>query len=463
MPSRLSSLSFKRIGYSLVENLLILFSVFLAMAIRFSFSADQVLEYEFVFFKSLLIAFVCQFSFYYNDLYAIHFESRWRDWLLSFAQSLAASSIILAVLYYLFPSLIIGRGIFLLTIILLPAVLIPWRFIYFRLLRIKPMQENILIIGSGQMARIMGELVYTEHKDKYNILGFLDEDPARIGERVINPGIIGTYDGLSKIMEAHPVNRIIVAIQDRRGKLPVADLLRYKFQGVTIEESETFYERLAGKILVENIKPSWFIFSSGFRGFKFLKLIKRAMDILLSTAALLVTWPLFLLIATAIKLESFGPVFFRQERVGENEKVFVLLKFRSMCNDAESETGPLWASKDDSRITRVGNFLRRSRLDELPQLINVIKGDMSFVGPRPERPYFVERLEKQIPYYMLRHTLKPGITGWAQIRYSYGASVEEALEKLQYDLFYIKNLSIWLDITIISETIKIVLLQKGSR
>ncbi len=447
MPARLSSLSFKQISYSLVENLLILFSVFLAMAIRFSLSADQVLGYEFVFYKSLLIASVCQFSFYYNDLYAIHFESRWRDWLLSFAQSLAASSIILAVLYYLFPSLIIGRGIFFLTIILLPVVLIPWRFAYFWLLRIKPLRENILIIGSGQMARIMGELVYTEHKDKYSILGFLDEDPGRIGERVINPGIIGTYDGLSKIMEAHPVNRIIVAVQDRRGKLPVSDLLRYKFKGVAIEESETFYERLAGKILVENIKPSWFIFSSGFQGFKFLRFMKRAIDLFLSTTALLVTWPLFILSATAIKLESFGPVLFKQERVGENGKLFVLLKFRSMRNDAESETGPLWASKDDSRITRVGNFLRRSRLDELPQLINVIKGDMSFVGPRPERPYFVERLEKQIPYYMLRHTLKPGITGWAQIRYSYGASVEDALEKLQYDLFYIKNMSFWLDIT----------------
>ncbi|MEK7871308.1 MAG: TIGR03013 family XrtA/PEP-CTERM system glycosyltransferase, partial [Nitrospirota bacterium] len=440
MPARPSSLSFKQISYSFVENLLILISVFLAMTIRFSISADQVLGYEFVFFKSLLIAFVCQFSFYYNDLYAIHFESRWRDWLLRFAQSLAASSIILAVFYYLFPSLIIGRGIFFLTIILLPVVLIPWRFLYFRLLRIKPMQENILIIGSGQMARIMGELVYTEHKDKYSILGFLDEDPGRIGERVINHGIIGTYDGLSKIMEAHPVNRIIVAVQDRRGKLPVSDLLRYKFKGVAIEESETFYERLAGKILVENIKPSWFIFSSGFQGFKFLRFMKRAIDLFLSTTALLVTWPLFILSATAIKLESFGPVLFKQERVGENGKLFVLLKFRSMRNDAESETGPLWASKDDSRITRVGNFLRRSRLDELPQLINVIKGDMSFVGPRPERPYFVERLEKQIPYYMLRHTLKPGITGWAQIRYSYGASVEDALEKLQYDLFYIKNL-----------------------
>ncbi len=463
MLSTQSSLSLRQISYSLVENLLILFAVFLAIAIRFSLSADHVLGYEFVFFKSLLIAFVCQFSFYYNDLYAIHFESRWRDWLLSFAQSLAASSIILAVLYYLFPSLIIGRGIFFLTIILLPVVLIPWRIAYFWLLQIKPMQENILIIGSGQMARTMGELVYTEHKDEYNILGFLDEDPGRIGEKVINPGIIGTYDGLGKVMETHSIDRIIVAVQDRRGKLPVSDLLRYKFKGVNIEESETFYERLAGKILVENIKPSWFIFSSGFRGFKFLRFMKRVIDLFLSTTLLLVTWPLFILSAAAIKLESFGPVFLRQERVGENGKLFVLLKFRSMRNDAESATGPRWASKDDARITRVGKFLRRSRLDELPQLINVIKGDMSFVGPRPERPYFVERLEKQIPFYMLRHTLKPGITGWAQIRYSYGASVEDALEKLQYDLFYIKNLSIWLDLTIILETIKIVLLQRGSR
>jgi sugar transferase (PEP-CTERM system associated) len=376
---------------------------------------------------------------------------------------MAASSILLAILYFLFPTLIIGRGIFLITLILLPAVLIAWRLFYYRLRRLKPFRERVLIVGAGPLAKWLGQEIFIKHGHEYRIVGFLDEDPSRVGQSLVNPGIIGTYEDLDRLGTHHSIQRIIIAIQDRRKKLPVSQLLRCRFKGIKVEEGETFYEQLAGKIFIENIKPSWFIFSSGFRRVILLKLGKRGLDVLLSASLLMMLWPLFLILSALIKLDSKGPVFFRQERVGESGGIFTLLKFRSMRADAEAASGPVWASHNDSRVTRIGGMLRRFRLDELPQLINVIRGDMSFVGPRPERPYFVERLEKAIPYYSLRHTVKPGITGWAQIKYPYGSTVEDAAEKLQYDLFYIKNLSILLDVVILFETIKTVLMRIGAR
>ena len=325
------------------------------------------------------------------------------------------------------------------------------------------MRDRVVIIGSGSLARKIGEEVLHYHRHTFDIVGFIDEDPKKIGESVVNPKVIGDYAALSAIVAQHDIDRVIVALPDRRGKLPVHLLLECKFQGTWVEDGVNFYERLVGKIVVENLKPSWFIFSSGFRQYRLPRIIKRVLDILLAAAVFLATLPLFPIIALLIRLDSPGPVFFRQDRVGEGERVFTLLKFRSMRMDAEAATGPVWAQDQDDRTTAVGRFLRRSRLDEIPQLINVLKGDMSFVGPRPERPFFVAVLLKEIPYYSVRHTVKPGITGWAQIKYSYGASMEDALEKLQYDLFYIKNLSIWLDLTILFETIKVVMLARGSR
>jgi len=242
----------------------------------------------------------------------------------------------------------------------------------------------------------------------------------------------------------------------------MTELLDLKIRGVSIEEATSFYERITGKIALENLRPSWLIFSPGFRKSRVSLFLHTSVGIILSLLGLLICLPLMIVIAVLIRLDSEGPVFFRQARVGKDNKIFQLLKFRSMFVNAEEKTGPVWATKNDARVTRVGRIIRRLRLDELPQFLNVLRGEMSFVGPRPERPEFVDELSQGIPYYNQRHTVRPGITGWAQVKYQYGASVGDAVEKLQYELFYIKNMSIMLDFYIIFQTARIVLLGKGA-
>jgi len=234
-------------------------------------------------------------------------------------------------------------------------------------------------------------------------------------------------------------------------------------KGIDIIEDIGFYEGITGKILVDKLRPSWLIFSAGFEQARLQLAFKRVYELVTAAAVLIILLPVIVAVAVAVKLDSRGPVFFKQERVGQNGEIFTVYKFRSMREDAEEQTGPVWAAGDDDRVTRVGRFLRKTRLDEVPQLFNVVRGHMSFVGPRPERPFFVEQLSKEIPYYVKRHAVKPGITGWAQVRYSYGASVEDAKEKLQYDLYYVKNLSLLLDLEVIIDTFKVVVLGKGAR
>ena len=276
------------------------------------------------------------------------------------------------------------------------------------------------------------------------------------------PMIIGGYGQIASICKEANVDRIIVALDERRGKLPLDQLLLCRLNGIRIDNGMGFTEDLAGKLSVQNLHHSSLIFSGGFNTSLLLKKAKRYLDIVASVVGLLLFSPLGLFVALAIKLESRGPVFYRQERVGEDGTTFRLLKFRSMGVDAE-RNGPVWAGSNDERVTWVGRVIRKIRLDEFPQMVNVLRGDMSFVGPRPERSFFIQQLEKEIPFYSIRHIVKPGITGWAQIRYPYGASKEDALEKLKYDLYYIKHMSISFDLMIIAETAKIVLLGKGAR
>jgi sugar transferase (PEP-CTERM system associated) len=271
------------------------------------------------------------------------------------------------------------------------------------------------------------------------------------------------FEPLCRIAEAEGASSIIVALDQKRGVLPYRELLQCKMKGMDVIDGESFYERVTGKLLVEKITPSWLIFSDGFQKSAFSKLSKRFVGLVISSLMLILASPLLLLTAIAIKLDSRGPVIYKQERVGEGGKIFHLYKFRSMVADAEKQTGPVWADKDDPRVTRVGKVIRKLRLDELPQAWNVFNGDMSFVGPRPERPFFVEKLKQEIPYYNERFTVKPGVTGWAQIKYPYGASKQDALEKLKYELYYIKNMSFIFDLIIIFHTVKIVLLGRGSR
>jgi sugar transferase (PEP-CTERM system associated) len=325
------------------------------------------------------------------------------------------------------------------------------------------MEENILIIGSNPLALELAEEITANRSLGYRVLGFVDRHP---GRQVGNPvafDVLGNFNDITRIVDEHRISRIIVSVDERRGRLPMDALLECRMKGVEINEDVDLYEKITGKILVDKLRPSWLIFSTGFDQSRLRLGFKRVSEFIVAAIALVVFFPLTVLTALAIKMESSGPVLFRQERVGQNGKVFTLYKFRSMVEGAEETTGPVWAADEDERVTPLGKFLRQSRLDEIPQLINVVRGDMSFVGPRPERPYFVEELEKQIPYYVKRHAVKPGITGWAQVRYSYAASVEDAKEKLQYDLYYIKNLSILLDIEVIIDTFKVVFLGKGAR
>ncbi len=315
--------------------------------------------------------------------------------------------------------------------------------------------KRVLVVGSGPMAEQMGRLA-AEYPGRYVLLGQVD-CPRRSDDPEAQEDV-GTLMRVAKNMMA---DKLVVAMAERRGVFPVSEMLSCKLSGIEVLDAPSFYERVTEKLLIENITPSWFIFSSGFKVTFWTRLFKRLGDIALSLVGLLLTGPFLPLIALAIKLDSPGPVFFRQVRVGQGDRPFNIFKFRTMRNDAEAKTGAVWSQKNDPRITRLGGFLRKSRIDEIPQLFNVLRGEMSLVGPRPERPEFVEKLKERIPYYSERHYVKPGVTGWAQVRYPYGSSVEDAIEKLRYDLFYIKHISLALDLKIIIRTISVMVLGRG--
>lgn len=289
-----------------------------------------------------------------------------------------------------------------------------------------------------------------------------NEDKKRefIGEAIT---LIRGYEGLCELAQKLKIEKIIVAMDEQRGSFPTRELLNCRVDGIDVLPGASFYEMLSGKLLVEHILPGWLIFSEGFNKSRSRRFIKRAVDLIISSILLLLLLPLLIVIAIIIKIDSRGPVFFSQERVGGGRKPYQMYKFRSMISDAEEQSGPVWAENDDARITRIGRFIRMWRIDEIPQLWNVLKGEMSFVGPRPEREFFVKQLDDIIPFYGERFNVKPGITGWAQISYGYGASIKDAIEKLNYDLFYIKNMSLFMDLVIVFRTIKIVIFSRGAR
>jgi len=413
--------------------------------------------------KAFLIAVVCQLCLYYTDLYELRVVSDRRELFVGVVQALGATSLILAALYFMSPALIIGRGVFVVSSLLVFLVVSGWRVAFEWLTRRVAPRERLLLVGTASAAVALARELFERRQELgVEIVGFVDPDPARVGAPVINPGVIGTIDDIPSIVRARGVDRVVVSLSDARGKLPMDKLLEMKLEGVTFDHLASVYEELTGKIAVENLRPSWLIFSSGFRKSRFVRSAKRAIDAGVAAACLVIAAPIMVLVAALVKLTSPGAALYRQNRVGQHGRVFTVYKFRSMRHDAEKATGAVWARENDDRITWCGRFLRRTRLDELPQLWNVIKGDMSLVGPRPERPEFVQQLTEQIPFYGQRHIIRPGLTGWAQVRYTYGSSVEDAMEKLQYDLFYIKNLSIAFDLFIIFSTIKTVILRRGA-
>ncbi|MBW2617104.1 MAG: TIGR03013 family PEP-CTERM/XrtA system glycosyltransferase, partial [Deltaproteobacteria bacterium] len=405
-----------------------------------------------------------QFSLYFSDLYEFNAFDTAIDLASRLLQSIGITSIILAVIYFIWPDMNIGRWIFFASLILLLFFLVSWRFLYSIIIRRKFFTEKALVIGSGELTRdIMNEMA--GRKDLgYDVCAVIANDKGQINkDQFKGMSIQYGFDNICDFAEAEDVSSVIVALDEKRGILPYKELLNCKMKGINIIDGESFYERITQKLLVEKINPSWLIFSDGFVKSKITRVTKRLVGLILSAIMLIMLSPLMILTAVAIKLNSRGPVFFSQERVGENGEIFVLYKFRSMRADAEKESGPVWATKNDSRITGVGKIIRKLRIDELPQLWDVFNGDMSFVGPRPERQFFVEKLKKTVPFYNERFSVKPGVTGWAQIKYPYGSSEQDALEKLKYDLYYIKNMSIFMDFVIIFHTVKIVLLGRGSR
>jgi sugar transferase (PEP-CTERM system associated) len=451
----------RRIIFFFLESFFIWGLVILAFYLRFWGQESQLIHSEDIVLKSLLVVVVVQISLYYFDLYGQINFLKPIEVVARLLQALSAASIILACLYYLFPQLLIGRGVFFILAMMMGTFFV-WRLAYFYLVRIRGLNQKIIIIGTGHLAKAIAEKILQNNDSGFSVIGFISDDPERVGQPLVNPSIIGDYSMLPELVQREKPDRIIVALEERRGKFPLSQLLDLKLSGLAIEDGASFYEHLAGKLHIESLNPSNIIFSGGFRTSKFTLMLKRMVELSASLAVVVLFAPLGLLVSLLIKLESKGPVFYSQERVGKNGRIFKLFKFRSMAENAEAN-GPVWAGENDSRVTRVGHWLRKARLDEIPQMINVLKGDMSFVGPRPERPFFVEQLKKEIPYYAQRHTVHPGITGWSQIRYPYGASKEDALEKLKYDLYYIKNLSITFDLYIMFETARVVLLGKGSR
>jgi sugar transferase (PEP-CTERM system associated) len=446
-----------------VEHVLVVISVVLAAAVRLG-PVETVATITAVAWRASLIAVALQVCLHYSDLYELRSLADRRDTFIRLLRALGSTALILAVLYYWVPTLIIGRGVFVIASTIIVALVVGWRVAFEWLsLRLAP-AERLLIVGTNTAAVTLAkELFDRRHELGVELVGFVDPDPARVGMSLINPGVVGTVIDIPSIVRQRKVDRVVVSLADARGKLSMEQLLSMKLNdGVRFDHLASVYEDYTGKIAIENLRPSWLVFSEGFRKSRALAASKRAVDVILAGLGLLFALPIMIVVAPLIKFTSPGPVIYRQPRVGKDGKIFTINKFRSMRQDAERQTGAVWAVKGDPRVTPVGRFLRRSRVDEIPQLWNVLIGDMSFIGPRPERPEFVTELTRQIPFYGQRHVVRPGLSGWAQVRHSYGSSVEDALQKLQFDLFYIKNLSIAFDLFICFETLKTVLVRRGS-
>jgi sugar transferase (PEP-CTERM system associated) len=447
----------------LVEAMLLFGGLIIAVYIRLGVAGS---EFELInkhgFYKAALATAFCLTSFYLYDLYNFVTMFDRRELVLRLIQALGLAWVALALAFYAFPRLMMGRGVSLIALPLALSVVVAWRLFIHWILGNPNFGERILIVGSGSIAIETAREVLGRPDAGFRIVGFVDNDPALLGKSLINPKVIGLTTDLDKIVKRENIDRLVVAMGERRGKFPTDQLLHLSLSGhVSIEECASFYERVTGRVHLEMMRPSWLIFSGRGRQARLSGMTRAAFHWLVALIGAILCLPLAVFTAILIKLDSKGPVFYRQERVGKNGHTFMVTKFRSMRIDAE-QSGPKWATADDDRTTRVGKFIRKVRIDEIPQFWNILKGEMSFVGPRPERPHFVTQLAEEIPYYEQRHLIAPGLTGWAQIKYRYGASIEDARQKLQYDLYYIKNQSLALDAAILFETVKTIIFSRGA-
>lgn len=400
------------------------------------------------------------FSSYFFELYERQKFSR-KGFLASrIPIALVLSFVVLSSVFYVLPEGQFGRGLLLISLAVFALFQAGARVLILKFSNRAQFATRIIFIGAGQYAREMSEMIKLDD----NPHSFIRFVTCTNNEPDVDPDlIVGDIARIDEIVQECRPQKLVIALKERRGNLPLKQLMQTKLRGVEILDAVRFFEQESLSLMVEGVQPSAFIYTQGFKMTTFMRSYKRITDIIFSLIGLTISGPFFPFIALAIKIDSAGPVFFKQLRVGEGEEEFYVYKFRTMAQDAEKATGAVWAQKNDPRVTRLGKFMRKTRIDEIPQLINVLMGDMSLIGPRPERMPFVERLKETIPFYSTRHLVKPGVTGWAQVCYPYGASDEDALEKLRYDLYYIKNYSIFLDFRIIIDTIRVVISGFGGR
>ena len=448
----------------LVESLVLVGSAYLGVSLRFvDYGIADAIKRDSMLTSAIAFALVMVCSMSAFGMYQIMFRESFRVTFLRLMPACVLGFVLMTLVFYVLPDLYLGRGILgFMFLVAVPAILTT-RMVFFKSTQTRLLESRILFLGAGALAQectVLAQEGRLNHK--YKIVGYI---PTKDQECCVPASaLLPMNDSVAETAKAMNVSEIIVAVQNRRGgALPIRELLTCKLNGIKVTDSAAFFEREACQIRVDSLQPSWLVFGNGFDQGFFRTLGKRTFDMIVSIVVLIIALPLLLVTALLIFLEDRGPIFYRQERVGKDGKHFMVLKFRSMGVDAERGGTPQWASTKDPRTTRVGRVIRLLRIDEFPQILNVLKGEMSFVGPRPERPYFVKQLCEEIPYYNVRHSIKPGITGMAQVRYHYGASVADAVQKLQYDLYYVKNNSLFLDLLILIDTLQVVILGKGSR
>ena len=414
--------------------------------------------------QAFIPSFCCVLAFYYNDLYDLRIVRTFGAFASRLLQSFGVALILLAAVYTIFPTMRLSQGPLLSSLVIIVGLLVPLRAVGYSIMRQHTFADRVLILGTGPLAQTLIQEIEVRPHYRYAVVAVADEGNAGLDPGLPYP-LVGPLERLDKILEDVKPDRIVVALAERRGRMPMRQLLEAEAQGILVEDGLQTYEHFTGKLAIETLTPSFLIFSGAFRKSRLVIASRRVSSLAVATAGLLLTTPLMALIAVAIKLDSRGPIFFVDERAGRGGRPFRLIKFRTMHGQstADSEHQSVWQRDDNDRITRVGRLMRKLRLDELPQFWNILKGDMDLVGPRPEILRNVKTMSEQIPYYSLRHVVRPGLTGWAQVRYGYSVNLEQVTEKIRHDLFYIKHMSPWFDLRILVDTVKIVLFGRGAR
>ena len=426
-------------------------------------AASQLSEH-FGWLKITLATLICLIALHFFDLYDYAVIHNRRELAVRLTQALGTAWCLLALIFYFAPFVRLGPGTSIFSVIITLALLLLLRTWIHYFTGHPEIGEKIVIVGDGKIALDTAEAVLERRDAGFRIAGYITDDFETIQRKLPGARYLGDILDLEEALQRQKIDRIVISANGRRGTFPAKTLMRISLAGDTsIEEGTSFYERITGRVHLDMVRPSWLIFSGRKRETRFRTVMRRLLNRFLALTGLIVSLPLAVLTAVLIKLDSKGDLFYRQERVGKNGRLFEVIKFRSMKTDAEADGKPVWALEEDDRVTRVGRVIRKLRIDEIPQFWNILKGEMSFVGPRPERPHFVSQLSEEIPFYEYRHLVTPGLTGWAQIKYPYGASVEDARQKLQFDLYYIKNQTLVLDLIIFFETIKIIIFGRGAR